>query len=52
MKFPQHLWQTLARFCHHADAVSESDSDDNDNVALGEEKQLHNYTRKSPAAGN
>ena len=50
MKFPQHPWQTLARFCHHADAVSESDSDDN--VALDEEKHFHTYTRESPAAGN
>ena len=27
-----------SKVCHHADAVSESDSDDNDNVALDEEK--------------
>ena len=58
MKFPQHPWQNLAVFCHHADGISDgvsngdSDSDDNDNVALDEEKHCHNYKRESPAAGN
>ena len=45
MKFPQHLWQTLARFCHHADAVSESDSDDT--VALDEEKHTRTIIQEN-----
>ena len=58
MKFPQHPWQNLALFCHHADGISDGDSDRHSdsesdyNVALDEEKHLHNYKRESPAAGN